>query len=159
MNAIQRFFFVITLWICDINVIFLLIKEKNMAKINVKQLPISERPYEKCLKYGASSLSDAELMAVIIKAGTKKENSIQLASKVLSRIPGGKISGLFQMSAVQLMDIDGIGKVKAIQLLCLTEITKRMIQLHTVMNYLCATILKKSHSVLCMKCGLRRQSR
>ena len=49
MNAIQRFFFVITLWICDINVIFLLIKEKNMAKINVKQLPISERPYEKCL--------------------------------------------------------------------------------------------------------------
>ena len=92
MNAIQRFFFVITLWICDINVIFLLIKEKNMAKINVKQLPISERPYEKCLKYGASSLSDAELMAVIIKAGTKKENSIQLASKVLSRIPGGKIS-------------------------------------------------------------------
>ena len=126
MNAIQRFFFVITLWICDINVIFLLIKEKNMAKINVKQLPISERPYEKCLKYGASSLSDAELMAVIIKAGTKKENSIQLASKVLSRIPGGKISGLFQMSAVQLMDIDGIGKVKAIQLLCLTEITKRM---------------------------------
>ena len=47
MNAIQRFFFVITLWICDINVIFLLIKEKNMAKINVKQLPISERQYEK----------------------------------------------------------------------------------------------------------------
>jgi hypothetical protein len=78
MNAIQRFFFVITLWICDINVIFLLIKEKNMAKINVKQLPISERPYEKCLKYGASSLSDAELMAVIIKAGTKKKIQFSL---------------------------------------------------------------------------------
>ena len=69
-----------------------------MIKTNIKQLPLSERPYEKCLKYGASSLSDAELLAVIIRTGTKKENSIQLASRVINEIPGKKISGLFQMS-------------------------------------------------------------
>jgi DNA repair protein RadC len=73
-----------------------------MIKTNIKQLPLSERPYEKCLKYGASSLSDAELLAVIIRTGTKKENSIQLASRVINEIPGKKISGLFQMSVAQL---------------------------------------------------------
>lgn len=61
-----------------------------MIKTNIKQLPLSERPYEKCLKYGASSLSDAELLAVIIRTGTKKENSIQLASRVINEIPGKK---------------------------------------------------------------------
>lgn len=97
-----------------------------MIKTNIKQLPLSERPYEKCLKYGASSLSDAELLAVIIRTGTKKENSIQLASRVINEIPGKKISGLFQMSVAQLVDIHGIGNAKAVQLLSLTEITKRM---------------------------------
>ena len=75
-----------------------------MIKTNIKQLPLSERPYEKCLKYGASSLSDAELLAVIIRTGTKKENSIQLASRVINEIPGKKISGLFQMSVAQLVE-------------------------------------------------------
>ena len=76
-----------------------------MIKTNIKQLPLSERPYEKCLKYGASSLSDAELLAVIIRTGTKKENSIQLASRVINEIPGKKISGLFQMSVAQLVEM------------------------------------------------------
>ena len=84
-----------------------------MIKTNIKQLPLSERPYEKCLKYGASSLSDAELLAVIIRTGTKKENSIQLASRVINEIPGKKISGLFQISVAQLVDIHGIGNAKA----------------------------------------------
>ena len=83
-----------------------------MIKTNIKQLPLSERPYEKCLKYGASNLSDAELLAVIIRTGTKKENSIQLASRVINEIPGKKISGLFQMSVAQLVDIHGIGNAK-----------------------------------------------
>ena len=82
-----------------------------MIKTNIKQLPLSERPYEKCLKYGASSLSDAELLAVIIRTGTKKENSIQLASRVINEIPGKKISGLFQMSVAQLVDIHGFNMV------------------------------------------------
>ena len=127
-----------------------------MIKTNIKQLPLSERPYEKCLKYGASSLSDAELLAVIIRTGTKKENSIQLASRVINEIPGKKISGLFQMSVAQLVDIHGIGNAKAVQLLSLTEITKRMMS-SALTSYVMS--LKRRHFVLCRKCVLRKLNR
>lgn len=130
-----------------------------MIKTNIKQLPLSERPYEKCLKYGVSSLSDAELLAVIIRTGTKKENSIQLASRVINEIPGKKISGLFQMSVAQLVDIHGIGNAKAVQLLSLTEITKRMCLLHWLRQISYVMSLKRRHFVLCRKCVLRKLNR
>lgn len=52
--------------------------------IKMKQLPISERPYEKLEMYGESALSNAELLAIIIKNGTKEETSVTLAQKILS---------------------------------------------------------------------------
>ena len=52
--------------------------------IKIKELPISERPYEKLELYGENALSNAELLAIIIKSGTKEESSVQLAQKVLS---------------------------------------------------------------------------
>ncbi len=93
----------------------------------VKELPVTERPYEKCEKYGPGILSDAELIAVIIRTGSKKERSIDLATKVLnynSANPG--LIGLNYMSFKDLVSIHGIGRVKAIQLLCVTELSKRM---------------------------------
>lgn len=92
----------------------------------MKELPVSERPYEKCESHGPASLSDAELLAVIIRTGSRGERSTQLATRILEQIPGKKISGLFQMSMAQLCAIKGIGRVKAIQLSCLTEITRRI---------------------------------
>ena len=93
----------------------------------VKELPVTERPYEKCEKYGPGILSDAELIAVIIRTGSKKERSIDLATKVLnynSANPG--LIGLNYMSFKDWVSIHGIGRVKAIQLLCVTELSKRM---------------------------------
>ena len=52
--------------------------------IKMKELPISERPYEKLEMYGAHTLSNAELLAIIIKNGTKEESSVTLAQKILS---------------------------------------------------------------------------
>lgn len=52
--------------------------------IKMKQLPISERPYEKLEMYGENTLSNAELLAIIIKSGTKEESSVMLAQKILS---------------------------------------------------------------------------
>ena len=95
-------------------------------KITMKELPASEQPYEKFCIYGAESLSDAELLAVIIRTGSCGERSTELAVRIINSIPGQKIGGLFQMSRAQLEEIKGIGKVKAIQLLCLNEITRRM---------------------------------
>lgn len=98
----------------------------NTKNITMKEMPVSERPYEKCELYGTSSLSDAELLAVVIRTGGRGERATELATRILNSVPGRKIGGLFQMSLKQLSDIHGIGRVKAIQLLCLTEITKRM---------------------------------
>ncbi len=94
----------------------------------MKELPVSERPYEKCEEFGPSVLSDAELLAAIIRTGSGGKCSTELARQVLMRTPDRNIAGLFQMSLEQLREIQGIGRVKAIQLQCLTEITKRMMR-------------------------------
>lgn len=95
--------------------------------LTVKELPQSERPYEKCEKYGAGLLSDAELLAVILRSGTKNRRAIDLAVSILSysdACPG--LKGLNYITMKELMRIKGIGRVKAIEILCLTELTKRM---------------------------------
>ena len=101
-----------------------------MAKykhLTLKELPVSERPYEKCEQYGTKALSDAELLAVILKTGVKGERSIELAERVLafSEERTG-LYGLHYHTMEELMTIRGIGRVKAIQLVCLAELTKRM---------------------------------
>ncbi len=99
----------------------------NDNYLTVKELPVSERPYEKCEKYGTASLSDAELLAVILRSGTKNLRSIDLAVNVLKfseTCPG--LKGLNYLTMKDLIKINGIGRVKAIELLCLTELTKRM---------------------------------
>ena len=54
--------------------------------LSVKELPESERPYEKVLMYGVESLSNAELLSIIIKNGTRDENSIQIANRLLKLV-------------------------------------------------------------------------
>lgn len=98
--------------------------------ITMREMPVSEQPYEKCEQYGAQFLSDSELLAVILRTGSRGECSTDLAKRLLLHLPGKSISGLFQSSLEQLREIKGIGRVKAIQLLCLTEITKRMLRSH-----------------------------
>lgn len=95
--------------------------------LSVKELPTSERPYEKCERYGAGSLSDAELLAVILRTGSKEQRVIDLAVNILNystAYPG--LKGLNYLTMKELTRIKGVGRVKAIELLCLTEITKRM---------------------------------
>lgn len=93
--------------------------------LTVKELPESEKPYEKCLHYGAEYLSDAELLAVIIRTGMQGKNSIDVAHEILNRKEKSLLN-LYYLSMKELTDIPGIGMVKAVQLKCLAEITKRM---------------------------------
>lgn len=94
--------------------------------LTVKDLPETEKPYEKCLMLGASSLSDAELLAVIIRTGSKGEKSIDLAYQILNMAGGnGGIVNIANLSLKDLMSIKGIGTVKAVQIQCITEISKR----------------------------------
>lgn len=95
--------------------------------IKLKQLPLSERPYEKLQMYGESTLSNSELLAIIIKTGTKEETALQLAQKVLMLNNENKsLRFLAEISIEELTKIKGIGKVKAIQLKAVCEIAKRM---------------------------------
>lgn len=95
----------------------------------MKELPESERPYEKCLNNGEQALSDSELLAIILRCGTKGNNSLLLAQDILSYMdksayPG--LLGILHMSIKDLMEIKGIGKIKAIQLKCIGELSKRI---------------------------------
>lgn len=97
--------------------------------MRIKDLPLSERPYEKLEKYGSENLSNAELLAIIIKTGTKEESSVTIAQKVLKMKDASKeenLRFLADISIEEFMRIKGIGKVKAIQLKAICELTKRI---------------------------------
>lgn len=81
----------------------------------IKNLPASERPYEKFLSLGASGLSDADLLAIIIKTGTRDKTVIDIAQDILSGRHGNLLN-LYEMSYEELLSIPGIGQIKAIQL-------------------------------------------
>ena len=93
---------------------------------SMKDIPNAERPYEKCLKQGAEALSDAELLAVLLRTGTKGENVLALAKRLLYQDGGAGLLGIHQFSFQSLMKLKGIGKVKAVQILCLSELAKRL---------------------------------
>ena len=86
-----------------------------------------ERPYEKCERFGAENLTDAELLAVILRSGTRGENSLDLARRLLHPDFGSTgLRSIHQWTMEHLIRIRGIGKVKAVQILCLSELSKRM---------------------------------
>jgi DNA repair protein RadC len=97
------------------------------VSITMKELPVSEQPYEKCEAYGASALSDVELLAVILRSGTANLKSTDVAIKLLTKRTCEKgLCGLMYMSQKELMTIPGIGRVKAILLQCVVELCSRM---------------------------------
>lgn len=96
-----------------------------MSHITLKNLPESERPYERFLNLGAEALSDAELLAIILKTGTKDLTSLDLARNLLCECQGNLLN-LYELSYEQLLGLKGIGRVKAIQLKAIAELSKRI---------------------------------
>lgn len=97
--------------------------------IKMKQLPITERPYEKLEQNGEKTLTNAELLAIIIKNGTREETSLQLAQRILAlsdKKDKNNLSFLREMSIEELTKIKGIGKVKAIQMKAICELASRI---------------------------------
>lgn len=98
---------------------------ENDTRMRVKDLPSSERPYEKFEMYGPSTLSDAELLAIIIRSGSRKERSIELAQRILGIKKQG-IRGIYDLSLDDLQQVPGIGRVKSIQIKAIAELSKRI---------------------------------
>lgn len=92
--------------------------------LKMKDLPKSERPYEKFLMYGAKKLSNAELLAIIIKTGTKDETSVNIANRIL--LLAENIKELNSIPIETLEKIKGIGEVKAIQIKAVCELATRI---------------------------------
>lgn len=98
-----------------------------MNRITMKDMPENDRPYEKCLQSGPEGLSDGELLSIIIRTGSREDNSLSLAQKILAlNYPSEGILGLLHLSLPELMQMKGIGRVKGAQLLCIGELSKRI---------------------------------
>ncbi len=101
-------------------------KEEHMdTHITMKELPQSEQPVEKCARYGAQALSDAELLAVILRSGTKDMTALQLSQLLLARKERSLLN-LIVMDLDEMREIPGIGLVKAVQLKCVAELSRRI---------------------------------
>lgn len=91
--------------------------------LRITDLPKTERPREKLLKYGVESLSNNELLAIILRTGSASENILNLSSRILKETGG--LNGLLTSSSEDYLSLKGIGIAKASQLLALAEISKR----------------------------------
>ena len=97
--------------------------------MNIKQLPETERPYEKLELYGEKSLSNSELLAIIIKTGTKEQTSVEIANEILNLNQNqdkGDLNFLRDINLEEFKNLKGIGRVKAIQLKAICELASRM---------------------------------
>lgn len=92
-------------------------------RLSIKKWPVSERPRERILKHGAQSLSDAELLAVLLRNGRSGEDAISLSRRILSQF--GSLRKLMSASADELCKISGIGPAKATQLIAACELAVR----------------------------------
>jgi len=90
--------------------------------MKIKDLPEDSKPRERFLKYGPEAMSDAELFAIILRTGSKGENVLEVANRILAEYGMGK---LFDCSIKELRKIRGIGQTKAIELLTIAELAKR----------------------------------
>lgn len=94
--------------------------------IMVRDLPLDERPREKLIACGAGALSNAELLAILLRTGTREESVLRLAERILSRYKAQGLSSITQMSVSELSEIPGLGPAKAATILAAVELGKRL---------------------------------
>lgn len=92
----------------------------------IKEMLEDERPYEKCEKKGVKSLSDAELLAVLLRSGPKGSNALELSRRILQETGRDALAALPDFTKERFRRIRGVGRVKSIQLVCLLELSRRI---------------------------------
>lgn len=93
--------------------------------MNMRQLPSEERPREKLLRAGKESLSTTEILAILLRSGTKDRSALELASDLITISPDG-IGYLAECRPEELASIRGIGLTKACEILAAVELGKRI---------------------------------
>ena len=93
--------------------------------LKMKDIPHVERPRERLSKYGPDKLSDAELLAIILKTGTKDLNVLKLSQKILQKFSGDAIT---KTTVEELKSVHGLGEVKALEIIACFELGRRFLQ-------------------------------
>ena len=96
------------------------------SNYTIKELPESERPREKLLEYGAKTLSNSELLSILIRIGSREFSALDLSHRLLRTIPEG-VASLGESSVEEITQIKGIGECKAAQILAAVELGRRVV--------------------------------
>ena len=100
-------------------------KANGRHPLTIKELPPDGRPREKLKALGAGALSEAELLAVILRVGTQGESVVDLANRLL--VTYGGLTGLARVSFPELCDVHGLGEAKSCQLKAALELGRRQL--------------------------------
>lgn len=107
-----------------------MVNEKSDYHASIKELPEDERPQEKMIKHGAGSLSNAELLAIIIRTGTRDATSVEVGRKIIEYLDND-LSYFHQVDVLELKrnpNLSGVGIVKACQIKAAIELGCRIKQ-------------------------------
>lgn len=91
----------------------------------LKELAVGERPQERLVKHGAAALSDTELLAMLLRSGTRGQDVLTLATRLVSE--AGSLAGLIAWTEKDFRRLKGIGRVKSLQLVTVMEIARRVL--------------------------------
>ena len=106
----------------------------QVKKPLIHEMAEQERPREKFELYGADKMSDAELLALILRTGSRSLSAVALAEEILNlNLPGSGLEKLYHLSKKDLMEIHGVGRVKAIEILALCELSVRLSKLSIIL--------------------------
>lgn len=101
--------------------------------LKIFDFPQNERPRERMFRYGAKVLSNCELLAIILRTGTSKENVLDISNRLL--VKGGGLNGVLKLDFNELIKVRGIGEAKAMQIIALGELLKRVNTYKSGYNY------------------------
>lgn len=93
-------------------------------RLRMRELASEDRPREKMLLKGASSLSDAELLAIIVRSGNDEETAVQLSQRILNTV-SNNLNALGKLGVKDLMAFRGIGEAKALTIMAALELGRR----------------------------------
>jgi DNA repair protein RadC len=99
----------------------------EVRRFTIKELPADERPREKLLANGPAAMSNAELIAILLRSGIRKDSAVRLAEQLL--IKYGGLAGLGAITPQELSRVKGIGAAKAVAIIAAVELGKRMREL------------------------------
>src|SRR5665647_1206402 len=95
----------------------------ELNKVRIQDVPEEERPRERLIRSGPESLSNAELLGIILRTGSREENVVSLCSRIFSEY---SIKQLSLANVSRLMQVHGVGKAKAAQVAAVFELARRL---------------------------------